>query len=161
MRHLTIIFFVLLGLSACKTTQESVLQQTDIRDSVRIRDSIRIKDSISIKLSLKDSLRIKDSTVIIKDTNGNILYQEHWHERDHSAHQSDSTIFWKQIAERALHERDYAISHQKKEKEAVIQKPSLLGRIIDRCYFLLLGAILGGIAMWKLLSKYKKDNQLN
>ena len=156
MRHLTIIFFVLLGLSACKTTQESVLQQTDIRDSVRIRDSIRIKDSISIKLSLKDSLRIKDSTVIIKDTNGKILYQEHWHERDHSAHQSDSTIFWKQIAEQALEERDYAISHQKKEKEVVIQKPSLLERLIVGCYFLLLGASLGGLAMWKLLSKHIK-----
>lgn len=156
MRHLTIIFFVLLGLSACKTTQESVQQLTDIRDSVRIRDSIRIKDSLRIKLSLKDSLRIKDSTVIIKDSNGNILYQEHWHERDHSAHQSDSTTFWKQIAEQALYERDYAISHQKKEKEVVIQKPLLMVRIMDRCYFLLLGAILGGIAMWKLLSKYKK-----
>lgn len=156
MRHLIIFFFALLGLSACQTTKESVQQLTDIRDSVRIRDSIRIKDSISIKLNLKDSLRIKDSTVIIKDTNGNILYQEHWHERDHSAHQSDSTIFWKQIAEQALYERDYAISHQKKGKEVVIQKPSFLDRIMDRCYFLLLGAILGGIAMWKLLSKYIK-----
>lgn len=156
MRHLTIIFFVLLGLSACKTTQESVQQLTDIRDSVRIRDSIRIKDSISIKLNLKDSLRIKDSTVIIKDTNGNILYQEHWHERDHSAHQSDSTTFWKQIAEQALYERDYAISHQKKEKETVIQKPSLLERIMDSLSSsLLLVAILVCI-MWKPLSKYIK-----
>ena len=156
MRHLTIIFFVLLGLSACKTTQESVQQLTDIRDSVRIRDSIRIKDSISFKLSLKDSLRIKDSTVIIKDTNGNILYQEHWHERDHSAHQSDSTTFWKQIAERALYERDYAISHQKKEKEVAIQKPSLLDRIMDSLSSsLLLVAILVCI-MWKPLSKYMK-----
>jgi len=156
MRHLTIIFFVLLGLSACKTTQESVQQLTDIRDSVRIRDSIRIKDSLRIKLSLKDSLRIKDSTVIIKDTNGNILYQEHWHERDHSAHQSDSTMFWKQIAEQALCERDYAISHQNKEKETVIQKPSLLDRIMDSLSStLLLVAILVCI-MWKPLSKYIK-----
>jgi len=156
MRHLTIIFFVLLGLSACKTTQESVQQLTDIRDSVRIRDSIRIKDSISFKLSLKDSLRIKDSTVIIKDSNGNILYQEHWHERDHSAHQSDSTIFWKQIAEQALYERDYAISHQNKEKEVAIQKPSLLDRIMDSLSStLLLVAVLVCI-MWKPLSKYIK-----
>ena len=152
MRHLIIIFFALLGLSACQTTKESIQQLTDIRDSIRIKDSVRIKDSTVTKLSIIDSLRIKDSTVIVQDEKGNVIYKEKWRDTEHINHKSDSTAFYKAVAQAAIDERNKTIQEMKDNKTVVEKRPSIFARVRQGFWFLVLGFIIA----WLIKLKNRK-----
>ena len=159
MRYSLAVFVViLLTLCGCKTQQSSLQQQIEIRDSLRIRDSIRIQDSVAIKLDIRDSLRIKDSTVITKDTNGNILSQEHWHEKEHISITKDSSAYYKNVAEQTAEELVRVNKLLKEKQQVIIQKPSLMERMVNGLFFFLLGAIVGAVVLHNLDKKFRKSS---
>jgi len=116
-----IAFSLLAGmLVGCKTIKSN----TEIRDSVRITDSIRIKDSTSIdhKIHVIDSIRIKDSTVIVVDSAGNVkMIKEYHSEKSHHA-EKDSTAYYKNLFNDAVHELVHE-RNNKKEVKVEVEKP--------------------------------------
>lgn len=176
MRQLLIIIplFALLGLSGCKTSRSMERQSTDLHDSVRIRDSVRIKDSIRwmdstrlVKLR-SDSVYRKDSSVLIKDQQGNIISQVHWHYSERVSSSSDSVMFFKQIAKFALEDRNSALQelrelkYSKSKQQVIVKEPPFITRLPNYLYAYLLGflscAVVGILLNKKLKSSQSKHS---
>ena len=106
-------------LSSCKTYRST--ERTEIRDSVRIKDSLRITDSTNVtnKIVIKDSTRIKDSTVIILDSAGNIKQIKEYHNKEVHHTEKDSTAYYRNLFNDAIHELVAERSNKKEVKVAV------------------------------------------
>lgn len=169
MRQLLIIipFFALLGLYGCKTSRSMERQSTAVRDSVHIRDSVNIKDSIRWKDSVRavksktDSTSTKDSSVIIKDQQGNIISQEHWHSRERVSHSSDSIQFYRELAKVSIEERNSALMELRElrelmsRQEAIVRDPPFYTRLPNYLYAFCLGFLSCVIAAVLLNKKLR------
>ena len=155
MRQLLIILplLALFGLCGCRTTSSVERQQTAIRDSVVIRDSF----------SVRDSVRIKDSTVIVKDTQGNIVSQEHWHDREHMSSVTDSAVIYRMIAEESVETNNRLLEalrdtrEQLQRERTTVREPSLT----EKLRLVGSGVLLAVIAAVVIFAFTRKRNEIS
>jgi uncharacterized protein YcfL len=171
MRQLLIILplLALFGLCGCRTTSSVERQQTAIRDSVvirdsfSVRDSVRIKDSVLLTTSVRDSVRIKDSTVIVKDTQGNIVSQEHWHDREHMSSVTDSAVIYRMIAEESVETNNRLLEalrdtrEQLQRERTTVREPSLT----EKLRLVGSGVLLAVIAAVVIFAFTRKRNEIS
>lgn len=82
-----------------------------------------------VRTSIRDSVRIKDSTVIVKDEHGNIKSEEHWHEKEHISHSSDSVAFYQAVARDAIEERNKALQKLRNATRVVKVEPTPMEKL--------------------------------
>ena len=114
-----------LGLAACALIDALLCSCRSVRyvpvETVR-RDTVykarRDSSAWAWRTQVRDSVRLRDSTVLVVDTQGNVLRTGEWHWRDRLVYASDSSAYLRGVADSLIasrsevYEKPYPVERQ-------------------------------------------------
>ena len=163
-----LIAWIVMSLAGCKTT--SMMERTEIRDSIRIKDSIRIidqiRDSVNIinQRQVRDSIRIKDSIVVVVDSAGNEKQRKEFHTEQQFHSEKDSTSYykalWNETMQELIRERDATYERDHQKETTIEKKPSLWQRIQSQASGFMAGVVIVLTALFILYIKKRLKNRI-